>query len=145
MPRQPTMTKIRLENLADCLAPTITILNELDDAFGPPFVQAISKTIASLLNLIQVLSFPVEKILATHQIYQTVKRNKKECAQLREAVHQVLYAIINLHIKSEAAGSLAPTVTETLHKIYAYVEAQQDGNKIKQLFCNIDMNNLLKD
>ena len=33
----------------------------------------------------------------------------------------------------------------TLHKIYIYIEAQQDGNKFKQLFRNIEMNKLVKD
>ncbi|KAF8203490.1 hypothetical protein K438DRAFT_1932541 [Mycena galopus ATCC 62051] len=69
-----------------------------------------------------------------------------------ENIHQVLYAIINLHIKSEAAGTLPPakmdhvgTFMGTLHKIYIYIEAQQDRNKFKQLFRNNAMNNLLKD
>ncbi|KAJ6470510.1 hypothetical protein C8R45DRAFT_937418 [Mycena sanguinolenta] len=81
-----------------------------------------------------------------------MKQNKKTCAELLENVQQVLFAIINLHIKSEAAGSLSPAMTEhvggfmkTLHKIYVYIEAQQDRNKLKQLFRNIEMNNLVKD
>ena len=59
MPYQATVTEIRLENLADCLAPTLEILNELNDAFAPPFVQPISNTVASLLKLIQVLRVPM--------------------------------------------------------------------------------------
>ncbi|KAJ6470398.1 hypothetical protein C8R45DRAFT_1166001 [Mycena sanguinolenta] len=134
MPRQPTVTEIRLENLTACLTPAVTLLTELNDAFSPAFVQPISNTVASLLKLIQ-----------------NVKQNKKECAELLENVHQVLFAIINLHIKSEAAGSLSPAMTEhvgrfmkTLQKIYIYIEAQQDRNKLKQLFRSIEMNNLVK-
>jgi hypothetical protein len=33
----------------------------------------------------------------------------------------------------------------TLHKMYMFIKAQQDRNKIKQLFCNSEMNTLLKD
>ena len=65
MPRQPTVTEIRLENIADCLAPTEEVLNELNDAFAPPFVQPISNTVASLLKRVQVLKLAM-KILLTH-------------------------------------------------------------------------------
>ncbi|KAJ6452974.1 hypothetical protein C8R45DRAFT_945441 [Mycena sanguinolenta] len=135
MPRQPTVTEIRLENLADCLGSALEILKELNYAFAPPFVQPISSTVASLLKCVQ-----------------NIKRNKKECAQLLENIYQVISAIINLHIKSEVAGSLSPAKAEdvgkfmkTLHKIFIYVEAQQDGNKITQLFRYNEANNLLKD
>ncbi|KAJ6481047.1 hypothetical protein C8R45DRAFT_1100603 [Mycena sanguinolenta] len=135
MPHQATLTKTRLENLAASLAAIAGILDDLNDTFAPPFIQPVSKTIVSIVNLIQ-----------------NVKQNKKDCARLLEDIHQVLYAIIDLHIKSEAMGSLSPTMTmyigkfmKTLHKIYTYIEAQQDGSKIKQLFRNNSMNNLLKD
>ncbi|KAJ7885238.1 hypothetical protein B0H13DRAFT_1889659 [Mycena leptocephala] len=135
MPRQPSVTEIRLENIKACLAPAVTLLNELNDAFGPSFVQPISNTVQSLISAVQ-----------------NVKQNKNECAQLLENIHQVLYAIVNLHIKSETAGTLPPTTLthigsfmETLHKIYTFVEAQQEGNKLKQLFRSSEMNTLLKD
>ncbi|KAJ6481004.1 hypothetical protein C8R45DRAFT_932905 [Mycena sanguinolenta] len=140
MPRQPTVTEIRLDNLADCLAPTVILLHQLNDAFTPPFVEGISRTIASLIKLIQVLGLAA-KMLVIDPLWQNVKQNKKECAQLLENMYQVLLVILNLHIKSEAAGSLSPTMSEhvgkfmkTPHNIYAYLEALQDGNKIKQLF-----------
>ena len=59
MPREPTVTEIRLENLTACLTPAVTLLNELNDAFAPPFVQPISNTVASLLKLGQVLRVPM--------------------------------------------------------------------------------------
>ncbi|KAJ7887623.1 hypothetical protein B0H14DRAFT_3127573 [Mycena olivaceomarginata] len=69
-----------------------------------------------------------------------------------ENIHQVLYAIINLYLKSETAGSLDPAMLDhigkfmgTLRKIYTFVEAQQDRSKIKYLFRNNEMQNLLKD
>ncbi|KAJ6452100.1 hypothetical protein C8R45DRAFT_945897 [Mycena sanguinolenta] len=35
--------------------------------------------------------------------------------------------------------------SRTLQKVYTYIQAQQDGNKIKQLFHYIEMNDLVKD
>ncbi|KAJ6447888.1 hypothetical protein C8R45DRAFT_1084598, partial [Mycena sanguinolenta] len=136
MPRQPTVTEIRLQNIADCLAPTVAVLNELNDVFAPPFVEPISNTVVSLLMIVQ-----------------NVKQNKKDCAQLLENIYQVLLAIIGLHVKSESMGSLSPVMTEhlgkfmkTLHRTYMYIEAQQDRTKLKQLFRNTTgMNNLVKD
>ncbi|KAJ6470517.1 hypothetical protein C8R45DRAFT_937424 [Mycena sanguinolenta] len=134
MPHQPTVTEIRLENLTAYLISAVTLLNELNDAFAPSFVQPISNTVASLLKLVQ-----------------NVKQNKRECAELLENIYQVLFAIVDLHIKSEPAGTISPAMTEpvgrfmkTLYKIYIYIEAQQDRNKLKQLFRHIEMNNLVK-
>ncbi|KAJ7895133.1 hypothetical protein B0H14DRAFT_3426278 [Mycena olivaceomarginata] len=102
MPQQSTATAIRLNNIKGCLTPTLTLLKELNDAFGPPFIQPIANTIESLLDMIH-----------------NVKRNKDECAQLMENIHPVLYAIINLHLKAETVESLSP---EMLHNIGKFME-----------------------
>ncbi|KAJ6452118.1 hypothetical protein C8R45DRAFT_1083548 [Mycena sanguinolenta] len=135
MPHQPTAIEIQLKNLAECLTLALEMLNELNSAFAPPFVQPISSTVASLVKLIQ-----------------NVKQNRKECAQLLENIHQVLYAIIELHIRSEVTGSLSPEMTEqvgtfmkTLHRVFLYMESQQDRKKLKQLFHNSEMNKIVKD
>jgi hypothetical protein len=54
MPRQSTVIEIRLDNITACLTPIVTLLNELNDAFGPPFIQPISNTILSLITTVQV-------------------------------------------------------------------------------------------
>ncbi|KAJ7893321.1 hypothetical protein B0H14DRAFT_3854518, partial [Mycena olivaceomarginata] len=120
MPRQPTVTEIRLANITASLTPALTLLNELNDAFGPLFIQPISNTVLSLMSR------------------WNVKRNKNKCAELMENIHKVLYAIVELHIKSKTAGSLHPSVAdhigtfvETLCKIYTFIEVQQEGNMIK--------------
>ncbi|KAJ7719456.1 hypothetical protein B0H14DRAFT_3170635, partial [Mycena olivaceomarginata] len=135
MPRQSTVTEIRLDNIKGCLTPALTLLKELNDAFGPPFIQPIANTIESLIDMVQ-----------------NVKRNKDECAQLMENIHPVLYAIINLHIKAETVESLSPEMLdnigkfmETLHKIYTLLEGQQDDNRIKYLFRNNEVQKLLRD
>ncbi|KAJ7452318.1 hypothetical protein FB451DRAFT_1374162 [Mycena latifolia] len=133
MSPQPTVTDIRLNNTITCLAPVITLLNELSDAFGTPFVPAISNTTLSLITAVQ-----------------NVKKNKEDCIKLLENVYQLLCAIINLHIKSETKGNLPPATLdhvgkfmETLHKIHTFVEAQQDGNKIKSFFHQTETKTLL--
>ncbi|KAF7335493.1 hypothetical protein MVEN_02202800 [Mycena venus] len=134
MPRKPTVTEIRLDNIAACLTSALTLLNELNDAFSPPFIQLISSTTLALMTAVQ-----------------NVKRNKNECVQVMENIPQVLCAIVNLHIESETVGSLPPSklehigkFMETLHKIYTFIEAQQDRNKIKYMFHNSEKNTLLK-
>ncbi|KAJ7777814.1 hypothetical protein B0H14DRAFT_3587162 [Mycena olivaceomarginata] len=135
MPRQSTVTDIRLNNIKGCLTPALTLLKELNDAFGPPFIQPIANTIESLIDMVQ-----------------NVKRNKDQCAQLMENIHPVLYTIINLHLKAETVESLSPEMLdnigkfmETLHKIYTFLEGQQDGNRIKYLFRNNEVQKLFRD
>ncbi|KAF8137994.1 hypothetical protein K438DRAFT_1881062, partial [Mycena galopus ATCC 62051] len=69
-----------------------------------------------------------------------------------ENIHEVLFAIVNLYVKSETAGSVPPAILdhigkfmETLHQIYTFIEMQQEGNKIKQLFQNNETKKLLKE
>ncbi|KAJ7678445.1 hypothetical protein B0H14DRAFT_2655913 [Mycena olivaceomarginata] len=100
MPRQPTVTEICLDNIVACLAPPLTLLKELNDAFGPPFVQCIATSIETLINMVR-----------------DVKRNKIDCAQLTENIHQVLFAIINLQLKAETAGSLPPAMLNNIGKL----------------------------
>ncbi|KAJ6544466.1 hypothetical protein B0H19DRAFT_1238855 [Mycena capillaripes] len=56
------------------------------------------------------------------------------------------------NIQSETASELPPNVlnyigrsTETLHKIHAFIEAQQSGSKVKNFLRQGEMNALLKD
>ncbi|KAJ7796490.1 hypothetical protein B0H14DRAFT_3550792 [Mycena olivaceomarginata] len=133
MPHQPTAIEIHFNNIVAYLTPTVTLLKELNDAFCPSFIQPISNIAEALINIVQ-----------------NVKHNKNQCAQLMENIHQVLYAIINLYLKSEKAGSLDPAMLDHIGKfmgqvIYTFVEAQQDRSKIKYLFHNNEMQNLLKD
>jgi hypothetical protein len=48
-----------------------------------------------------------------------VKKNKEECIKLMEHVHELLCAIVNLHIKSETPGSLSPA---TLNDVGNFTE-----------------------
>ncbi|KAF8196282.1 hypothetical protein K438DRAFT_2122342 [Mycena galopus ATCC 62051] len=124
MPRQPSVNEIRLNDITTCLTLALPLLNELHDVFEPPFLQSIANTIQTMVNSVQLM----------------------------EKIHEILYAIINLHMKSEPAGSIPASMLDnigeflkTLHKIYIFIQEQQQGNKIKHLFCSNEINKLLQD
>ncbi|KAF8196258.1 hypothetical protein K438DRAFT_2122327 [Mycena galopus ATCC 62051] len=126
MPRQPTVSEICLHDITICLTLALPLLNELHDAFGPPFVQSIVNTIQTLINSIQA-----------------VKQNKSDCVRLMENIHGFLYAIVDLHMKSEPVGALPLLMQDNIGK---FVElAQQQGNKVKHLFQKNEMNKLLEE
>ncbi|KAF7362818.1 ATPase-AAA-core domain-containing protein [Mycena venus] len=135
MPLQTSVTEIRLNNVLSCLKMAVGLLNVLNDSFGTPFLPAIERTTLALINEVQ-----------------SVKRNKVECIQLLESVHGLLYTIVDIHIKSGTMEILPPIIlnhigrfTETIHKIHTFVEAQRDGNKIKNFFRQSEMTTLLRD
>ncbi|KAJ7032414.1 hypothetical protein C8F04DRAFT_1107518 [Mycena alexandri] len=132
MPRRPNATEVRIKNITACLTPALTLLSEVDNTSGTPFIQPIVKTTEALIAGIK-----------------DVKRNKDECFKLVESIHQILCAIVHAHLKSETVGSLPPALAgksvETLQKIYTFIGIQQDGNKIKQFFRQSEVNGLLKD
>jgi hypothetical protein len=53
--------------------------------------------------------------------FQNVKKNKNDCIQLMEDIHQVLYGIINLHIHSDMPGSLPPPMFDHIGKFIEHV------------------------
>ncbi|KAJ6538915.1 hypothetical protein B0H10DRAFT_1971304 [Mycena sp. CBHHK59/15] len=116
-----------------------------------PFLLAITRTTQSMLTAIEVnLQFfgMTDSVISESQ---TVRRNKSDCTQLLEQIHKLLYAIIDLHIKSDTL-ELAPSTlynigkfAETLHKIHTFVEAQQDRSRIRQFFRQGEMSILLRD
>ncbi|KAJ7094858.1 hypothetical protein C8R44DRAFT_989649 [Mycena epipterygia] len=135
MPPKTRVTKTRLDNIVACLTPLLSLLGEFSDTFGTPFIPAISNTTVSLITLVQ-----------------NVKKNKEECVKLMENVHELLYAVVNLHMKDGTPSSLPPAtlsafgeLTETLHKVYAFMETQQEGNKIKHFFHQSEMKTLLNE
>ncbi|KAJ7758762.1 hypothetical protein B0H14DRAFT_3166032 [Mycena olivaceomarginata] len=136
-PHRPSASESRLSSIISYLTEALTLINDLKDAIDPAFIQTISSTTLPLITALQ-----------------NVRRNKDECIQLTENVHQILCAIVNLYIKSdsEAGGYVPPSMlanigrfTETHQKTYRFVEAHQDRNKIKHLFRHSEMNALFKD
>jgi hypothetical protein len=68
MPRQPTATDIRLDSIAACLTPALALLKELNDAFGPPFIQTIVNTTETLINSIQVINSELGQNQGTYKM-----------------------------------------------------------------------------
>ncbi|KAF7334985.1 ATPase-AAA-core domain-containing protein [Mycena venus] len=128
-------TRVRLNTLITCFAITVDSLEVLANSLKAGFLEAIVNTTQSLLKNIE-----------------TVKKNKRTCIELMEQTHELLDAIIIVHVKSDTGGILPPSTlnhigkfTETLHKIHTFVEAHQSSTKVRQFFCQGEMNTLLKD
>ncbi|KAJ7482685.1 hypothetical protein FB451DRAFT_1442241, partial [Mycena latifolia] len=132
-PPQPS-AHTRLDNIVTSLNAALGTLDAIADSLQTPFLEPISNTVHSLLTAVQ-----------------TVKQNQDDCTQMLEQIHELLYAVIWVHIKSDTGGELSPTMlnnlgrlTETLHKIHTFVEAKQEQSKIKQFFRQGEMRTLLK-
>ncbi|KAJ7738726.1 hypothetical protein B0H16DRAFT_1729700 [Mycena metata] len=135
MPRRTNPWEDQIQNLKVTLTPALTLLDELDESLAPPFIAAIGKITRALVDGLEA-----------------VKRNKDECFQLVGSIHGILYAIINAHLKSDTMGSLPPATleqlgefTKTLHKIFRFLEAQLEGNRIKRFLRQNETNGMLKE
>jgi hypothetical protein len=62
MPRPATVTDSHPPNIIACVTSTVTLLDEINNIFGPPFVQTISSTTLSLIAAVQVR---IPKVLMT--------------------------------------------------------------------------------
>ncbi|KAJ7154909.1 hypothetical protein C8R43DRAFT_1186258 [Mycena crocata] len=135
MPPRSSLTQIRANNILASLSIAVNTLELLCDSFNTPFLDAILRTTQSLVKYVP-----------------TVQQNKTDCVQMMEQVHELLYAIIGLHITSETGGELSPATlsnvgkfAETLHKIHTFVEAQQGKSKMRQCLYHGQIGRLLKD
>ncbi|KAJ6527079.1 hypothetical protein B0H19DRAFT_1335060 [Mycena capillaripes] len=152
MPIAPTSTQIRLNNLRLSVTAAADGVELLSNAANLPFLKPISITARTLLTSVEVSYDNASStgwLLTVCQ--QTVRHNKDECIQLMEQIYQILYGILELHIKSDTGGQLSPKTlgeiaqfTETLHKVYNFVDAQQETSKFKQILRSAQMKALLK-
>ncbi|KAJ6552311.1 hypothetical protein DFH09DRAFT_1086088 [Mycena vulgaris] len=134
MPHQPTAAQVRFTNILTALRGSVATFEVVSGNLNTSFLEPISKTMQSLLTAVQ-----------------TIKRNKDDCTQLLEQIHELLYTIIGLHVHSDTGPELSPNMldslgkfTQTLHKIHTFVEAQQEKSRIKQFFRQGEMSILLK-
>ncbi|KAJ7046409.1 P-loop containing nucleoside triphosphate hydrolase protein, partial [Mycena alexandri] len=135
MPRQLTITEIRLKNISTCVTIMAKTLNVLVNTLKISALEAILNTTQSLLKMVE-----------------TIKQDKNDCAELMEHVDKLLNAIVGVYLESDTGAELPPSIlnqiakfTETLHKIHTFVEAQQSGSKVKKFFRQGELNALLKD
>ncbi|KAJ6549254.1 hypothetical protein DFH09DRAFT_1039450 [Mycena vulgaris] len=134
MPTPSTLTRIRLDNIIICLNAAVTTVEVVSRELNTPFLGPIVTTMWSLLAVVQ-----------------TIKKNKDVCVKMLEQIHQLLYAIIQIHMPSNTGGELTPKMlnnlghfAETLHKIHSFVEAQQEKIAFKMFFRQGEMTTLLK-
>ncbi|KAJ7764797.1 P-loop containing nucleoside triphosphate hydrolase protein, partial [Mycena metata] len=134
MPRQQTLTEVRLDNISRCVTITVNTLNILVNTLKIQGLGAVVNTTQSLLKMVQ-----------------TIKQDKNECAELMEQTHVILNAIIGIYVKLDTGLELPPSTlneianfTQTLHKIHTFVEAQQSGSKVKNFFRQGELSGLLK-
>ncbi|KAJ7482585.1 hypothetical protein FB451DRAFT_1364581 [Mycena latifolia] len=135
MPVPLTAAQMRLNKIVTSLNAAVTTLDVISESMKTPFLQPILNTLHSLLTAVQA----------------RFSKNEDECTQMLEQIHELIYAMIWVHLKSDTVGELSPTMlnnlgkfTETLHKIHTYVEAEQEKSKIKQFFRQGEMRTLLK-
>ncbi|KAJ7448573.1 hypothetical protein FB451DRAFT_1375348 [Mycena latifolia] len=140
MPQPPNISQIRLNTITICLTAAVSTLEIASDSLNTPYLKPISNMARSLVTAMQ-----------------TIRQKKNECTQLMERIHELLYAIIGLHINSNIDGELSPSMLNqvakftdsygprTLNRIHTFVEAQQDKSRLRQFFRQAEMTALLND
>jgi hypothetical protein len=76
MPAHTSTPEAQLSSILACLTPTVTLLNELSDGLGTPFIQAISNTTVSLISAVQVSAAIVH--LTSANLRDCLDREKKQ-------------------------------------------------------------------
>ncbi|KAJ7700561.1 hypothetical protein B0H16DRAFT_1749015 [Mycena metata] len=102
MPRQQTVTEVRLDNISKCVTITVNALDVLVNTLKIHGLEAMVNTTQSLLKLVQ-----------------TIKQDKNECAELMEQTHNILNAIIGVYVKSDTGIELPPS---TLNEIANFTQ-----------------------
>ncbi|KAJ7783997.1 hypothetical protein DFH07DRAFT_997497 [Mycena maculata] len=153
MPLHSANSETRLKNIIESLNITVDDLEILSDSLKIPFLSAISNITRAVLGSVQA-----------------VRQNRNGCALLMEQIHKLLYGIITVHINSETSGELPPEMLDhigefteydhvpvwdlnqssvseyrTLHKVYSFIEAQQDKSRIRRFFRQGEMSTLLRE
>ncbi|KAK6977240.1 ATPase-AAA-core domain-containing protein [Favolaschia claudopus] len=128
------MSRPAISHIMLHLSQAAELLAALQSAFSPPFIHTLSTTATTLADALQ-----------------NVKRNQDECSKLAEHIPTLLTAIVDLHMQSKPVGTLSTAMlhhlgefTETLAKIYTYIEAQLGGRTMKNFFRQADTSMLLK-
>ncbi|KAJ6471177.1 hypothetical protein DFH09DRAFT_1110643 [Mycena vulgaris] len=97
MPSQPSVPQIRFTNILTALTAAVATFEMVSSGVKAPFLETISKTTRSLLTVVQ-----------------SMKKNTEDCTRMLEQIHELLYAIIHLHISSDLNGESAPNMLDNL-------------------------------
>jgi hypothetical protein len=123
MPPQPSATQIRLNNIVTCLTATADTVQILANSLKTPFLEAISNTTHSLLKSIQVNSTVYIHDNQVKWIIPrlAIKQNENNCTVLLEQTYKLLNVALMVHVKSDTAGELPPSVLHHIGKFTEYV------------------------
>jgi hypothetical protein len=113
MPTQSTITQIRLDNIQTCLHAAVTTVQVVSKGLKTPFLEPIVNTMWSLLGAVQV-GFRHLSTLDLTTTCQKIKKNKEVCTEMLEQIHELLYAIIQIHMISNTVGELTPKMLNNL-------------------------------
>jgi hypothetical protein len=114
---QPTtITQVRLDNIIICVNAAVTTMEVISKRLSTPFLGPIVATTWSILSMAQVL-IDSEGWQELPNSYQVVKKNKDVCVKMLEQIHQLLYAIIRVHMTSNSSGELAPEMLNNLGEL----------------------------
>ncbi|KAJ7045322.1 hypothetical protein C8F04DRAFT_1174285 [Mycena alexandri] len=143
MTHQPTIAETRLKSISTCVAITANTLGVLVNTLKISALKGTLNTTESLLKMVE-----------------TIKQEKKNCAELMEHVNKLLNAIVGVYLKSDTGVELPPNIVNqitkftecfyisklmTLHRIHTFVEAQQSSSKVRKFLKQGELNALLKD
>ncbi|KAJ7262875.1 P-loop containing nucleoside triphosphate hydrolase protein [Mycena rebaudengoi] len=128
-PQSPTMkVLIQLENLIQYTTVAATTVEEIAGAFEIPFLTSATALTLSILECVEA-----------------VRSNRDEWMTMVEQIHEIFCTIAVLCSTSEIKGVLSKALlydiakfTETLQKIFTFLQAQQKMGRIKQLFKQPD-------
>ena len=120
MPSKFAITQIRLQNIITCLNGVVTTVELVSKNLKTPFLEPIVNTVCSLLTAAEVIIHDLAVMVVTEQP-QTIKKNKEDCVEMLEKIHQVLYAVIQVHITSNTGGELTPKMLNNLGQFAEYL------------------------
>ena len=169
MPHQPTITEIRTSNIVTGLRLAITVLEELNDALGTSSLQAISQRTVSLITAIQVRKSLPSSINITWDFRMSRKTKLDVLSSWKAPMGCFLLLSISTSsqtyqeachcqcwIMLPSSQCTLPAswcmhyecliqLRRTTHKIHTYLEAQQEGSRLRNFFHQNELNTLLKD
>jgi hypothetical protein len=157
MPHLPTVTEIRANNITTCLKLATTLFNELHDALGTSSLQAISQVARLLITALQVRYSILGFFVLHRSILECEEKSSRMYPALRGHPHSALCCYqspsrvqysrrpstddVRRHGKFHSVCfehfdlyTMLTMEGRTAHKIHTYLEAQQEGTRIRNFF-----------
>ncbi|KAJ7635878.1 hypothetical protein B0H17DRAFT_503793 [Mycena rosella] len=126
----PAFTSAQKRRKTDSVLKYTTIaastLRDIAESSPIPFLRTVAAVSLSILTMADI---------------NTARTNKEECVHMVSQIDELLSVILHLCTNSEAGGILSPSTlhnignfADTLQKIHAFIQAQQNTSRFKRLF-----------